>query len=199
VTSPLSCPGPDFASKSLPIHTVPAGSKLPRFHDVNYGPLYFNRTTDFRWNSPNGSFGVCYVGLSDEASFAETFLRDPGRSYIDLDLVASRAMSRLSAVRELRLVEMANNGLYQVGVSSLVCSITPYDLPHAWAAAIHGHPDKPDGILYRSSHDDSAYCAGLFDRAEDALLDDKKPETDLIGQDWFWDLIGRYNLTIPPS
>ena len=29
--------------------------------------------------------------------------------------------------------------------------------------------DKPDGILYRSRHDDSALCVAVYDRSKDGL------------------------------
>jgi hypothetical protein len=33
-----------------------------------------------------------------------------------------------------------------------------------WALALHQHPERPDGIRFRSRHDPSRLCAALFDR-----------------------------------
>jgi len=38
-----------------------------------------------------------------------------------------------------------------------------------WSAALHRHPERPDGLVYRSRHDPERRCAAIFDRARDAL------------------------------
>src|ERR1017187_3229406 len=38
-----------------------------------------------------------------------------------------------------------------------------------WSRALWERADKPDGILYRSRHDDSALCVAVYDRARDGL------------------------------
>jgi hypothetical protein len=40
-----------------------------------------------------------------------------------------------------------------------------YYVSQTWALAFHDHPDRPDGLLYRSRHDPSRICAAIFDRA----------------------------------
>jgi hypothetical protein len=195
----LPRPPADLAGRTLPVRTVSVGETLPRFHDARHGPVFFNRTRDYRWNAPQGSYGVCYAGLSLEASFAETFLRTPGATLISMDLVETRALSRLVATREIRLVEMADTGLARLGATSAVCSILPYDLPQEWSAALYAHPERPDGILYRSSHDDGQFCAALFEPAGNALEDDGRRETNLLACGWFWDLMDRYLIGLPPG
>jgi hypothetical protein len=37
---------------------------------------------------------------------------------------------------------------------------------HPWSLALWKHPQKPDGILYRSRHDPDKKAVALFDRAE---------------------------------
>jgi hypothetical protein len=46
---------------------------------------------------------------------------------------------------------------------------TSYDLSQRWALALYDHPDRPDGLLYRSRHDPSRFCAAIFDRAAGVL------------------------------
>ena len=36
--------------------------------------------------------------------------------------------------------------------------------------ALWKHSDKPDGILYRSRHDDSALCMAVYNRAQDGFV-----------------------------
>jgi hypothetical protein len=38
-----------------------------------------------------------------------------------------------------------------------------------WSRALWEHGDKPDGILYRPRHDDSALSVAVYDRAKDGL------------------------------
>lgn len=44
-----------------------------------------------------------------------------------------------------------------------------YPIARQWAQAIHDHPQKVDGIRYRSRHDDERYCYGIFDRCSSEL------------------------------
>jgi RES domain len=44
-----------------------------------------------------------------------------------------------------------------------------YATARQWAQAIHDHPQKIDGIRYRSRHDDARYCYGIFDRCANEL------------------------------
>jgi hypothetical protein len=38
-----------------------------------------------------------------------------------------------------------------------------------WANAIWSHPQRVDGIRYRSRHDDTRFCCAIFDRARENL------------------------------
>lgn len=198
MTFALPWPPADLAAKSLPLHIVPAGSQLLRFHAKEHGPLYFNRSAGWRWNAPDGSFGVCYVGLELAAAFAETFVREPSATYLDLAALRAKVLTRLRAGRDLRLVEMKDSGLKRAGATSLVCSHLPYDLPQAWAKALHGHPDAPDGIVYRASHDDGTLCAAIFDKAGNAVEDDGGRE-DVESAPWLFGMALRYGLGLPPG
>ena len=42
----------------------------------------------------------------------------------------------------------------------------PYPITWAWSAALHAHPDAPDGVRYRARHDDSGFSVALFVRGE---------------------------------
>jgi len=103
-----------------------------------------------------------------EASFAESFLRNPPVRLLSLTHLATRGAALLAVSRDLRIGELYGPGLAKMGATAEVSS-GPYDLSRAWARALWEHPDRPDGIAYSSRHDDSARCVALFDRASDAL------------------------------
>jgi hypothetical protein len=72
----------------------------------------------------------------------------------------------------------------------------PYDLPQEWSAALYDHPTSPDGIAYRSRHDDNQICFAIFDRARTAILvNTREPDLD---QNWFYELCGHYGVGIAP-
>jgi hypothetical protein len=142
----------------LPLSRVKAGSRWMRIHGRARNALCFGpasgRPPIHRFDDPNGQFRVCYFGTNIEVCFAETFLRNPPVRILSLEDLAGRSIATAEVRRELRLVLI--HGREYAGSQS-------------WSRALWEHPDKPDGILYRSRHDDSALCVALYDRARDAL------------------------------
>ena len=55
-----------------------AGEELYRIHAARREARYYgNRDGTWRWDDPNGGYGVLYVGLTQAGPFAETLLRRP--------------------------------------------------------------------------------------------------------------------------
>ena len=54
--------------------------------------------------------------------------------------------------------------LVPLGATAAVYS-GPHEFSREWSRALHAHPDQPDGILYRTRHDDDGFGIALFDRA----------------------------------
>ena len=156
------------------MENVSAGTQWWRIHRKIHGPLFFGPPTGTppaaRFDAPDGSFAVCYLGASVEASFAETFLHGPVRDLIlaHSDL-AQKALSRIENTQTLRLVRLHGPGLVRMTATSAVAGGS-YSVSRPWALAIHMHPDEPDGILYRSRHDDDLLCAAVYDRARTKLM-----------------------------
>jgi RES domain len=164
-------PPADLATRPLPIEEKLAGTLWWRIHLRYYHPLFFGpspgKLPQNRFDAPDGSYRICYLGLSEAASFAESFLREPGLILAEGDL-EPRAFSRILNTDPLRLVELYGAGLAKIGATAAVAS-GPYDISQEWGLAFHGHPDQPDGILYRARHDDDVFCAAIFDRASAIL------------------------------
>ena len=144
-----------------------------RIHAQARNALWFGpgsgRQAIHRFDDPTGRFRVCYLGTTIEVCFAETFLRNPPVRILGLDDLAGRSIATVEVRRDLRLVPVHGSSLARLGVTAELATGGDYPLSQLWSRALWEHSDKPDGILYRSRHDDSALCVALFDRSKDAL------------------------------
>jgi hypothetical protein len=155
--------------KRLPLEPVPAGTQWLRIHSRDKKPLWFGPASGtppvHRFDDPLGVYRVCYLGTSLQACFAETFLRNPPVRILAFSDLAGRAITTVEVRRKLRLVPLSGPALATLGATAELAAGSSYQLSQAWSRALWHHPDAPDGITYRSRHDDSAYCLALFHRA----------------------------------
>jgi hypothetical protein len=171
---------------------------VERFFAAERDPIHFDRSRSGRFNAPDGSYGVLYTSATLRGAFAETFLREPGRTLLPIDLVRRKARARLKTTCALKLVKLGGVGLGRLGATAEVAhGGLPYDVPQAWSKAIHDHPTRPDGIAYRARHDDDAFCYALFGRGPVAVREVSRDMS--LDQDWFWDIAHRYGVGLAPS
>jgi RES domain len=197
-------PGPpaDLARRRPRLRTLPAGTRLHRFHTKErdgrrLAPAYFDRGLGGRLNAPDGSYGVLYVALSAAGAFAETFLRTPGRTLLDPELVAAKAYAELALTRDLAALELHGPGAAAIGATAeLTHGPPPYGLPQSWSHALHGHPCAADALAYRARHNDDEVCLAVFERAA-AALSVVGGATDLDA-DWFYELAEEHGVGLPP-
>jgi hypothetical protein len=144
-----------------------------RIHAQAGNALWFGpgsgRQPIHRFDDPAGRFRVCYLGTALAVCFAETFLRNPPVRILALDDLAERSIAIVEVRRDLRLVPIHGPSLVRLGVTAELASGSDYERSQLWSRALWEHGDKPDGILYRSRHDDSALCVAVYDRAKDGL------------------------------
>jgi hypothetical protein len=152
VSAPL--PPADLASRKPAIVTLAQDVIIERFFTAAYAPIYFGRTQKGRLDAPDGSYGVLYAAEQLQGAFAETFLREPGRTLLPLDLIRRTARVRFQITRKLKLIKFMGNGLARLGATAeVVHGGLPYAVPQAWSKALHDHPTRPDGIAYLGRHD----------------------------------------------
>jgi hypothetical protein len=133
-----------------------------------HGAVYFGRSATFRWDAPDGSFGVLYYGDSPACALLETLHTTGARVVVEADLRA-RGLAELTPLRPLRLVDLRGGpGLAHLGVDTRLAAGS-YRLAQRWSAALHDHPDRPDGLVWPSRHDPLLLSLAVFDRAADAL------------------------------
>ena len=161
-------PGPlppsDFASRELPSETISPGTRLFRIHRRDVGPLFFGSTGGNRFDDPIKSYGVCYLAKTMEGAFAETCLRAVGARFVALTFLEARSFAAIEVTTPLSLVAVHGAGLAQLGATAAVTS-GPHSIAQQWSRAVHDHPVAPDGIAYRSNHDNGELCVALFERA----------------------------------
>jgi hypothetical protein len=196
VTAPL--PPGDLARRKPETTVLPAGATIHRFYTAKFEPKYFDRSLDGRLNSRDGTFGVLYAAKERSGAFAETFLRQPGRTLIDAELLGRKAYVRFRTTSPLTLIKFAGPGLAMLGATAeIVHSGLPYDVPQAWSQALWQHPLHADGIAYYARHDDEVLCYAIFDRGGNALVEAER-DTNL-DQDWFWRLALKYRIGLAPE
>jgi hypothetical protein len=179
-----SLPPADLHARSLLTINLAPGTAVHRIHSRKYHPHFFGPArpaTGAKWpdpqhrfDDPEGEYGVCYVGLTDNAAFVETVLRDqwlPHLSAADLEDVC---LADGRAGRELRLAQFGGRGLRRLRTNAASVH-APYSITQAWSRALWSHPDKVDGIAYRSGWDDDLTCVVLFARAPGGLVIDPGP------------------------
>ena len=196
----MSAPRPpdDLAGRRPRLVRLKKDTVLHRFYPAEYEPIFFDSSRLGRFNSPDGSYGVLYAARETYGSFAETFLRQPGRTLIDADLLRRKAYARLEITRDLTLVRLAGPSLAILGATAeVVHGGLPYDVPQAWSKALFEHPLRPDGVAYYARHDDEGLCYAIFDRARGSIREIDQ-ETNL-DRDWFWQLARRYRVGLSPG
>lgn len=194
----LLLPPPDIATRAPLLKTVRAGTSLHRFYTAAYEPIFYDRSLSGRFNAPDGSYGVLYAARSRAGAFAETFLREPGRTQIAADFLARKAYVRLKALANLALIDFTGPGLAILGATAEVPhGSLPYDSPQAWSKALHDHPAGADGIAFHARHDDRELSYALFGRAEAKIGESIRRKN--LDTDWFWRLTERYRVGFLPA
>ncbi len=140
-----------------------------RSHPAGLEPLYSGRSGHNRFDAPNGEFGTLYVGQDEHCAFVETFGHETGvADFVTTDALRSRELSRIDPGRSLRLVDLSGSGLARLGADARLTTGS-IAISQRWAQAFRDHPDRPDGLYYRSRHDPDRFCAAIFDRSLSVL------------------------------
>lgn len=155
-------PAADLDQRTLPI--LPAPTRWFRVHQSRYAALFFGRTGRYRFDAPAGEYGVLYAGNDEACAFVETFGHSPDLRVITMDELRQRDLSLLTVNRPLRLVDLTGFGLARIGADNRLCT-GDYRVAQRWALALWRHPDRPDGLVYRSRLDPVRQCIAVFDRA----------------------------------
>lgn len=155
-------PSKRFHSIKLPISEI--DREWYRSHPTRRDAVYFGRKGAYRFDAPDGEYGVLYVGANPHVAFIESFQIAGIHPAVTESKLKDRSLSRIRARGAVRLVNLAESGaLTKIGADARIFTAS-YTVSQRWSRAIHDHPDKPDGILYRPRHDPARIAAAIFDR-----------------------------------
>ena len=164
-----------------------------RIHRSELGPLFFGSTGGNRFDDPTKIYGVCYLATTLEGAFAETCLRSAGTRFVAMTFLEARSFSEVEVTAPLRLVSLHGPGLAQIGATGAVTS-GPHAVAQQWSRAIHDHPTAPDGIAYRSNHDNGQICVSLFEHVVNRLAPAGTPQPMTMDRVRLAGLLARYKV-----
>lgn len=159
-------PPDDLGERTLP--SVESSGPLYRLYPTAYDPLYFGTSGRGRFDAPDGDYGVCYAADDLYGAFIETYGRLLERDFVTRDALNRRSLVEISPDEACTLVDLTAEGLNQLGADNRLAT-GAYPVSRRWSAALHDHPEHPDGLRYRARHDPSRICLALFDHLADHL------------------------------
>ncbi len=139
---------------------------------VGFGPS--------RFSSPSEAFRVLYAAQDFSTAFAEAIVRDRfvnrQRRYIGLSTLAGRAVTLISAIAPLRLLDARGAAAYMLGIDSNAIRARAHNLGQVFSEWLHAETDL-DGLLYDSRLTNRA-CIAIYERGLPKI--DASPALPLI-------------------
>jgi hypothetical protein len=198
-------PPADIAIRKLPLVPRPAGTRYVRIHRAMDGAVWFGwnaatrqfRPPSNRFDAPDRSYGVLYMAVTRDGSFAESIGRKPG-TFRSNDELAALAVTTLALTREVRLVDLHGGAAVGALGATGVVGVGPQSLARRWAKALHVHPEAPDGIEYRCRHNSDEIAVALFDRVGVASLVSVGATSLVFDLVWLSAVRTRHQILEPP-
>jgi hypothetical protein len=161
-------PPADLSDREPLIHQATPAELWYRSHRIGNLPIFFGRSKKYRWDSPDGDFGVLYLGGDEYCAFMESIGRGALKTrFVPASQLKTAGLAKISFKKTLRLIDMVTSGgLTRLGAESSLTSGSGYKNSQRWSRALRKHPSKPDGIYYRSRHDSARIASALFDHCE---------------------------------
>lgn len=140
--------------------------------DFRDDPIYFSTNRGVRFSSPEAKYGVCYLGSTPEAAYAET-VRDamlstnpdtqhkyiPESSLRKLELHRYKIQSRNGIA-----ISLYDEGLIKIDARlEYFCTgdLEGYQRSQSWARSLMEHPCEATGLIYLGNRS-GAKCLALF-------------------------------------
>jgi hypothetical protein len=173
---PLPGPPPDLAHRRL--RFARWSDSLFRTHGIHRNPLSSGNSGWNRFDSPDGSYAVIYLGCDPFCAFIETFAHAAGTRAVTTTALKGKAITELKPAHPILLVDLTESGsLVRIGADSRLFA-AEYNVSQPWAKALHDHPAQAHGLLYPSRLDPLRQSVALFRDREWKLV-------ELSRQSWY--------------
>lgn len=188
-------------------------SSFFRMHDTAWDPIHFGKGKCWRFDDPEGRFGVMYCGASYYGAFSETIGQEipppesiPG-GFLDQDVIITEdqlsayRLSRLVSKKPLRLVDLTGPFLKHFRASAQHTVGLDYRDSQQLSRKIYDHPDKVDGIYYLARNDPHEGSFALFQRCRKTIIIEKRLGSLLepANRHTLARIVNHYQLTIIPA
>jgi RES domain-containing protein len=143
---------------------IAKGASLYRLYPLAHDdqPLHFGRGRMHRWDAPDGSYGVLYVGDTPHTAFLETFGRETATQVVALEELSNYGLVRIQVSAALNLVDLTDWGLRALGADQTLTT-GPTIRSQRWSAAVHRAFRGADGFVWRSRLDASRESMCIFE------------------------------------
>lgn len=157
------------AELAIPFHPEAYLRVMPKAHAATPLGMGFGQT---RFAAPDNSFRLVYIARNLATSIAETLVRDrfegKVRRVLDITEIDDWAVSEISAVEPLTVIDLRSTGLLKLGISTDAARAKKQGTGRRLSKALYDR-FAIDGVLY-SSRLTSAECLAVYDRAVTAKL-----------------------------
>lgn len=173
----LGSPG-NRSLAGFPTWSLTTRRQLWRGHKAGNGPWWFASSGRGRFDLGEPR-GTCYVAFDERTAIRETVgevLATAG--VISHEFADERVLSRLRIPARRTLADACAEAAADFGLTRELCTVTPYEIPQQWAAALAG---SCDGLRYQTRFTTGAApnAAALFhdagERADWAADDAPEP------------------------
>lgn len=130
-------PKADFSKEVLPIKVI--NRDLLRIHESSFGALFFGKTARNRFDAPDRSYGVMYLGLDEHCCFIETFGQATGHKLVTATELSKNSIATINLKRKINLVDITGSGLAKLGADGRLTT-GPHALARRWSKAFYDHP-----------------------------------------------------------
>lgn len=203
-------PGPPANLAKRRLHLTHLDSPLFRIFPIQREPLHFGRGGLGRWDDPTRRYGVLYAAATPAGAFAERLLVRPGMVaegiWISAQSVPVSAgdlhrfgLAEVQMASPLRCVDLRGPGLAAIEADARLTS-GRHRVSQQWSRPLFEHPQRPDGIVWRSRADPEEAAVALHERVRlrvHAIVRGRL--ADPRHADLLEAISARYNLVILPS
>jgi RES domain len=200
-------PGPpaDLAKRRL--HLTHLDSPAFRIFPIAHEPLYFGKRGLGRWDDPKRRYGVLYAATTPAGAFAERLLVRPGMLAQGIWIPAQNVpvstgdlqqfgLAEVQIASPLRCVDLRGPGLAAIEADARLTS-GPHRASQQWSRPLFEHPQRPDGIVWRSRADPEQTAVALHERVRATLSATVRGRlADPRHADLLETISARYNLVI---